>query len=375
MALSQRSLSHLTKLIRTATAISVVTINTATAAPILTAVVPTGAYGIVGATTPLTSYLEGSLNNKEYSAARGLTAITTTNNGLCESTTSGGVAMQTVGVYGFRLYTENGTPINAVLLPDGRGTFQRTQENWANVDGYVAYIRGLWFIDGTGGIGTVTSHADGTSPYSRSRVACPNINSRNYDPSAIRSSSLNVRFLIDTDGSVPAGRYYSNMLYHGDFSFTTSGNLINELGKVEVVFAPSSCSLNVPGSVDLVVEGGYGGTARISYQVQCSNQSAAPVTPYLTISATGQPLRLAPDNRSLRVPASRLFVVGNWSSTVPTCSGGGNMYFDGQEGVQLPQMTPNGGSINVQGWMSFRLCGESTGEQRSTQAILTVIQR
>ncbi|WP_162473661.1 hypothetical protein [Serratia microhaemolytica] len=353
----------------------------------LTAVVEGGRSGIVGATGSVTSTLNKALMDARYSTSYGISTISTTT-AICDDITSREVSIEGSDgkPYGIILRNDVGNDSGARLLPDGSATWLRTLADGKRLNGLIVYTEGLWTNTWSDGITTQSSksNADGTSPYVDTRIFCPNIPSVTYDPDAIRTSSVNVRFKIYAARPLMPGNYAVRPLYHADLSSSGSGDMAELLvDRVDVRVANYSCALNIPTSVDLSTGAGTSNdTATLNYRVQCSDQGASNVsmTPYVSVMAAGvsSGLSSTPSKLGVAGTGGRLWIIGNWSGTAPassSCSAGSTMYFDGRDGIALSRVV-SGGSIDVQNQVSFRLCG-ATGVpgDYTAQATFSVVQR
>ncbi|WP_127958959.1 hypothetical protein [Serratia microhaemolytica] len=354
----------------------------------LTAVVEGGRSGIVGATAPVTSTLSKALGDGRHAGQYGMAAISTYSVS-CQTRLSSDVSIEGSDgkPYGIIMKNALGNDSGARLLPDGTATWQRTLADGKVLKGSIVYTEGLWTNTWSDGTTTQSSgsYADGTSPYSPTSIFCPNIPNVNYDPNAIRRSSVNVRFKIYAARPLIPGDYTVDPLYHADFSYSYGGDITALLvDRVTVRVANYSCALNIPTSVNLSIGTGAGAgndTATLNYRVQCSDWGTSDISirPYVSVMAAGVSSGLSNTPSKLGVAGTdgRLWIIGNWSGTAPassSCSAGSTMYFDGRDATALSRVMP-GGSIDVSGKVSFRLCGTGVPGDYAAQATFSVVQR
>ncbi|VEC01340.1 Uncharacterised protein [Cedecea lapagei] len=363
------------------------------AAP-LTAVVPAGRSGVIGATNNVVSALSGRMSDYggayELQGFPSVSAITD----ICTLPSDTEAALGSRGTWGFSLA---GTTPGGVLLVDGTGQWTRIGLDGRALNGTVVFLAGTWTNNwGPGSLSnrrSLKSNQDGLFELTGALsggIACPVADAdtggahgvrRAFMPDSPKSSSLNVRFLIDAPaGGLTPGRYTSPPLYHIDSDPTEASlDLYRMISPgVVVTAAYYGCTLTAPASVNLDNMDHLSTT--IPLAVRCSDgaEGPEPMTAWLSVMASGTSRGVSADPQQLGVAGTNetLYLRGSWSATVPSCTAS-DMYFDGRDGLSLGQVLPGQnvdfGKIPV----SFRLCTTPSAKpgNYTAQATLSVVQR
>jgi len=359
----------------------------------LTAVVPAGRSGVIGATTNVVSMLSGQEDSEGGTGyGVGFPAVSV-HNGDCTSPKAPEAALGSRGTWGFPLA---GTTPGGVLLVDGTGQWSRIGLDGRAVNGTVVFLAGTWTNNwGPGSLNNRRSlNSDQAGLLNGNpigMIACPtpaidDISGANgllrvFTPHTPRSSSLNVRFLIDAPaGGLAPGRYTSPPVYHLDLlGRDTSGDKYRMISPGVIVIAANyGCTLTAPASVNLDNMDHLSTT--IALAARCSDDavSTEPLTAKLSAMASGTSRGVSADPQQLGVAGTNgnLYLRGNWSATVPSCTAS-DMYFDGRDGLSLGQVLPGKNVDFGVKPVSFRLCTtpDAKSGQYTAQATISIVQR
>jgi hypothetical protein len=232
----------------------------------------------------------------------------------------------------------------------------------------------------------ISSTSDGGS--SSGIIACPLVPKARWNSSYSRSSSYNVRFLVDAPaGGLAPGIYKLSAppLYYLDLTDTvnSTGARYQSVGSdIEIKAADYSCSLSTDQNVINLSPDSP--TATINLGVTCSkiNGAAAAKSAWLYATASGVSTFIdGSSDQQLGVANSGglMTIRGRWSATPPAnCSDSSlttAMHFSDTVGRNLGTIISSG--LTTTQSAAFRLCttGNPAPGQYTAQATFSIVQR
>ncbi|MEA5217575.1 reverse transcriptase domain-containing protein [Enterobacter cloacae] len=361
------------------------------AAVTLTAVVPAGQSGIVGATPTVTTSLSGPLGSGLTNHVFGFPAVS--------SATSRCAAGASVGdsPRGFIATPASGRGNSAILLVDGSGEWQRRNSTGEIVKGTVSAVRGVWSTTTTypSSGDVVTSGSDTNGVFGSGFINCPYAaptpsGGGLWDPDYIRSSSLAVRFMVYAPaGGLSPGDYNVPPVYHGDYSNVPRGDLSAILvDGIKITVMSYGCTLIAPTSVVFTGAAGSvaGPEAVLNAGVVCADTAAGvgsptPIDVTLSFTASGASWSERDAAQPQRLPVAGTggiaYVLGGWGQVPAENCGGGDVYWDGRSGPTIGRVEPGQQGVVLNKNIFFRLCDSDKLAPGSytAQATLSVVQR
>ncbi|ENS1097885.1 hypothetical protein [Escherichia coli] len=361
-------------------------------------VVKGGVSGLLGYTNFISGNLgPGPLNSDVYNEMDSPNILSTTT--ACPALTSMFKGTGGSPAYGFPIVPVGSTYTVATAVPDGFSTWTRKMSNSPDiVTGMTTWTNGSWHmswtpdIDIAGHSGGNSSSPEGEGPAGKG--ACPNPGSGTkvagvFDATFLRSSTFKFRFAIypSTSAGLSPGKYrFVKPLNLTDRAGTSSGDLKQSgfLDDINIVVANYSCSINLTNNnikFDSLKK-----AETINATVICgdepSNLSSESMSVLLAAEAAGAAkaeTEAGPDGewRELVVPNSngKLTIVGNWGSTIPTCTSS-DMHFDGRDGPVLGTINPGDVGRQFTQALSFAYCNDNAPPGiYQTQATIRVVTR